>query len=84
MITVSCCEGKTGFVYEGKLKFKETALDFTFKNAGYYEAMLIVGDPDKAFTLSFYPNDGVGLMRIEFIITHSIGYTRWHWLSSMN
>ena len=33
--------------------------------------MLIVGDPDKAFKLSFYPNDGVGLMRIEFIITHS-------------
>jgi pyruvate,water dikinase len=34
--------------------------------------MLIVGDPDKAFELSFYPNDGVGLMRMEFIITHSI------------
>jgi pyruvate,water dikinase len=34
--------------------------------------MLIVGDPDKAFQLSFYPNDGVGLMRIEFIITHFI------------
>ena len=34
--------------------------------------MLIVGDPDKAFKFSFYPNDGVGLMRIEFIITHFI------------
>ena len=34
--------------------------------------MLIAGDPDKAFKLSFYPNDGVGLMRIEFIITHTI------------
>jgi pyruvate,water dikinase len=34
--------------------------------------MLIAGDPDKAFGLSFYPNDGVGLMRIEFIITHTI------------
>ena len=34
--------------------------------------MLIAGDPDKAFKLSFYPNDGVGLMRIEFIITHAI------------
>ena len=34
--------------------------------------MLIVGDPDQAFKLSFYPNDGVGLMRMEFIITHSI------------
>jgi pyruvate,water dikinase len=34
--------------------------------------MLIVGDPDKAFELFSYPNDGVGLMRIEFIITHAI------------
>ena len=36
------------------------------------EVMLIVADPDKAFNLSFYPNDGVGLMRIEFIIMHTI------------
>ncbi len=34
--------------------------------------MLIAGDPGKAFALSFYPNDGVGLMRMEFIITHFI------------
>jgi pyruvate,water dikinase len=34
--------------------------------------MMIVGDPDQAFRLSFYPNDGVGLMRIEFIISHFI------------
>ncbi len=73
-ITVSCSEGKTGFVYDGKLKYKETALDFTgSKMPDSTEVMLIVGDPEKAFTLSFYPNDGVGLMRIEFIINHSIG-----------
>ena len=34
--------------------------------------MMIVGDPDKAFKLSFYPNDGVGLMRLEFIITNAV------------
>jgi pyruvate,water dikinase len=73
MITVSCCEGKTGFVYDGKLIFKETALDFShIKKPDNTEVMLIAGDPDKAFKLSFYPNDGVGLMRIEFIITHAI------------
>lgn len=73
MITVSCCEGKTGFVYSGKLLFKETVLDFSkIKKPETTEVMLIAGDPDKAFTLSFYPNDGVGLMRIEFIITHAI------------
>jgi pyruvate, water dikinase len=73
MITVSCCEGKTGFVYRGKLGFKETALDFSrIKKPDGTEVMLIAADPDKAFGLSFYPNDGVGLMRIEFIITHTI------------
>jgi len=73
MITVSCCEGKTGFVYKGILAFKETDLDFSnIKKPETTEVMLIAGDPDKAFKLSFYPNDGVGLMRIEFIITHAI------------
>jgi pyruvate, water dikinase len=72
-ITVSCCEGKTGFVYDGILTFKEKELDFTnMKMPKKTDAMLIVGDPDKAFKLAFYPNNGVGLMRIEFIITHFI------------
>ena len=73
LITVSCAEGKTGFIYKGELKYKETEHDFRgIKKPAATEAMLIVGDPDKAFKLSFYPNDGVGLMRIEFIITHFI------------
>ena len=73
LITVSCCEGKTGFIYKGKLKYKETELDFTnIKKPQTTEVMMIVGDPDKAFKLSFYPNDGVGLMRIEFIINHAV------------
>jgi len=73
MITVSCCEGETGFVYKGKLDFKETELDFTnIKKPETTEVMMIVGDPDKAFKLSFYPNDGVGLMRLEFIITNTV------------
>ena len=73
VITVSCCEGKTGYIYKGKLKTKETELDFTqIKKPETTEVMMIVGDPDKAFKLSFYPNDGVGLMRIEFIITHFV------------
>jgi pyruvate,water dikinase len=73
MITVSCCEGETGFVYEGKLKYEETELDISrFRLPESTEAMMIVADPEKAFKLSFYPNDGVGLMRMEFIITNSI------------
>lgn len=73
ILTVSCCEGKTGFIYEGELAFEEKEIDFSgIKKPETTEVMLIAGDPDKAFKLSFYPNDGVGLMRIEFIITHAV------------
>jgi pyruvate,water dikinase len=73
MITVCCSEGKTGHVYKGELKIKETELDLSHtKKPESTEVMLIAADPDQAFKLSFYPNDGVGLMRIEFIINHFI------------
>jgi len=72
-ITVSCAEGKTGFVYKGRLAFRETEHDFGgIIKPEKTEVMMIIGDPDKAFKLSFYPNDGVGLMRIEFIINHFV------------
>ena len=73
VITVSCCEGKTGFVYRGQLKFALKELDFShIQLPELTKVMMIVGDPEKVFNLSFYPNDGVGLMRLEFIITHAI------------
>ncbi len=72
-ITVSCCEGKTGFVYAGKLPFTETKHDFSkISMPDNTEVKLIVADPDKAFKFSFYPNDGVGLLRMEFIINRFI------------
>jgi pyruvate,water dikinase len=72
-ITVSCCEGKTGFIYRGKVNYTETAHDFSnIKMPVVTQPMLIAGDPENAFRLSFYPNNGVGLMRIEFIITHFV------------
>lgn len=72
LITVSCCEGKTGFVYKGAVSFTESRVDISRMKKTATKAMLIVADPDQAFKLSFYPNDGVGLMRMEFIITHFI------------
>ncbi len=72
-ITVSCCEGRTGFVYKGQVEFQETSLDLSkIKKPEGTEVMMIIGDPDQAFKWSFYPNDGVGLMRMEFIITHFV------------
>jgi pyruvate, water dikinase len=72
-ITVSCAEGKVGNIYKGKLQFIEIEHDFSHvQKPETTDVMLIVGNPDKAFMLSFYPNDGVGLMRMEFIINHFI------------
>jgi len=72
-ITVSCCEGKTGYVYDGRLKYEEEVIDAgsLLKPQGT-EVKFIISDPDKAFRLAAYPNDGVGLLRMEFIITHAI------------
>ncbi|HEX6915685.1 MAG TPA: phosphoenolpyruvate synthase [Chitinophagaceae bacterium] len=73
-ITVSCAGGKTGEIFKGAVPFRYNETDFSgVTKPESTEVMLIVGDPENAFRLSFYPNDGVGLMRIEFIITHSIG-----------
>lgn len=72
-ITVSCCEGKKGFIYRGPVEYRHRRLDTgKLSMPETTEAMMILGDPDKAFKLSFYPNDGIGLMRLEFIITHFI------------
>lgn len=73
LITVSCAEGKTGFVYKGKLRYEETSLDFSqVSMPAFIDVMMILGDPEKAFQLSFYPSKGIGLLRMEFIIAHAI------------
>jgi pyruvate,water dikinase len=73
MVTVCCAEGKTGFAYAGVLAWQEKALDLgAVKMPETTMPMLIAADPEKAFGLSFYPNNGVGLMRLEFIITHAV------------
>ncbi|NJY63854.1 phosphoenolpyruvate synthase [Salinimicrobium sp. CDJ15-81-2] len=72
MITVSCVEGQTGFVYQGELKYETQEIDFGEIEMPETEAKLILADPERAFQLSFYPNNGVGLLRMEFIITHMV------------
>lgn len=73
-VTVSCCEGKTGFVYRGTGEWVEKNIDLSkLTLPRYTHPMLIMADPEKAFELSFLPNYGVGLLRMEFIIANHIG-----------
>ncbi|HKL91051.1 MAG TPA: phosphoenolpyruvate synthase, partial [Allomuricauda sp.] len=71
-VTLSCAQGKTGHIYNGALKFEETKVDFSNIHLPHTEVKMILSDPESAFQLSFYPNNGVGLLRMEFIITHSV------------
>ncbi len=72
-VTVSCAEGDTGFVYDGMLPFSVEHTDLGSIRRPHTKIMMNVGNPDEAFALSFIPNDGIGLARIEFIISNAIG-----------
>lgn len=71
-ITVSCAEGNIGNVYNGYLKWNVQEQDFSGIKMPKTHPMLILADPDRAFKLSQYPNEGVGLLRLEFAISNSI------------
>lgn len=71
-VTVSCAEGEVGTVYDGALKFTRRTLNVGELPRPRTKVMLNVGNPDQAFSLSFLPNDGVGLAREEFIISSAI------------
>ncbi|WP_310556939.1 phosphoenolpyruvate synthase [Flavobacterium sp.] len=71
-ITVSCAEGKDGNIYEGILKWDIKEQDFNQLTIPETAPMLILADPNRAFELSNYPNQGVGLMRLEFAISNTI------------
>jgi pyruvate,water dikinase len=71
-VTVSCAEGDIGRVYEGELNFHVERTEIADLARPATEIMVNLGDPDLAFKSSFLPNDGVGLARMEFIISSSI------------
>ncbi|MBI3345041.1 MAG: phosphoenolpyruvate synthase [Gammaproteobacteria bacterium] len=71
-ITVSCANGDVGYIYQGNLKYRIERTELTGLARPRTRIMMNLADPDQAFALSFIPNDGVGLARIEFIINNSI------------
>ena len=71
-ITVSCAEGKEGNIYDGVLKWEIKEQDFSQLLMPVTAPMFILADPDRAFELNYYPNKGVGLLRLEFAISNSI------------
>ena len=72
-VTVSCCEGSTGYVYEGRMDYSVEEVDISKLPSTKTPVMLNVASPEDVFELSFLPSAGVGLAREEFIINNYIG-----------
>lgn len=73
VVTVSCAEGDTGFVYRGRLEYEKSVQAKTALAPIPVKLMLNVGNPSLAFEFAQMPSDGVGLARLEFIINNLIG-----------
>ncbi len=72
LVTVSCAEGDSGRVYKGEVPFRVVRTEVEGMERPATDIMINLGNPDLAFKTSFLPNDGVGLARMEFIISESI------------
>ena len=71
-VTVSCAEGDAGRIYRGSIPFAVEHLEVADLPRPATSIMINLGNPDLAFKVSFLPNDGVGLARMEFVIAEVI------------
>jgi pyruvate,water dikinase len=72
-VTVSCAEGDVGKVYDGKVEFERTEIDLAALPTPRVPLMLNLANPEPAYHLAALPSAGVGLVRIEFVVSHWIG-----------
>ncbi len=72
LVTVSCAEGDIGRVYDGQLPFETTRVETSDLKRPHTAIMLNLGNPELAFRTAMLPNDGVGLARMEFIVSEHI------------
>lgn len=71
-VTVSCAEGETGKLYSGAIPFHVEEVDVSDVKPENVKVMINLGNPERAFAMSFLPVDGVGLARLEFIVSEYI------------
>ena len=72
VVTVSCAEGETGRIYDGRIPIEVRTINVAKIPRPATAIMVNLGNPDLAFRTSAIPNDGVGLARLEFIISEEI------------
>jgi pyruvate,water dikinase len=71
-VTVSCAEGDTGYVYAEKLPFEVEETHIESLPRPNTKIMINIANPEQAFEKAMMPSDGVGLLRLEFIISETI------------
>ena len=71
-VTVACCEGETGRVYDGALEVERTETDLSSPPRPRTRMMVNLGNPELAFRAACLPADGVGLARLEFIVDEHV------------
>ena len=71
-VTVCCAEGDEGFVYEGVAEYAVTDLDLDHVPRTRTKVMLNIANPSTASRWWRLPSDGVGLARMEFVISNTI------------
>jgi pyruvate, water dikinase len=71
-VTVSCAEGDQGFIYDGILEFEESEVSLENIPETQTRIMMNIASPAAAFRWWRLPCAGIGLARIEFIITKTI------------
>ncbi|WGL17113.1 phosphoenolpyruvate synthase [Microbulbifer bruguierae] len=72
VVTLSCAEGDMGKIYRGELPFDITTTALDEVPPSKTKMMINLGSPEQAFRLSALPCEGVGLARMEFIVSEHI------------
>lgn len=71
-VTISCAEGDEGFVYDGTADFAVEELDVSHLPETRTKVMLNLANPGSAFCWWRLPSDGIGLARMEFVVSNAI------------
>jgi len=71
-VTVSCAEGDTGYVYEGASEITSKEIDTSELRKTRTHINLNLSDPAAAFRWWQFPVDGIGLARMEFVVSNHI------------
>lgn len=71
-VTVDCSESDTAFVYEGRSVITTQTIDLAGLPEVKTRVMLNLADPAAAYRWWRLPADGIGLARMEFVVTNAI------------